>query len=116
MTRITVKRHKVKPLGDRNRVAVGVVGTLILIVLVIAVFSYDKIPFIKGTSDYSAYFSEAGGIKPGSDVRVSGLGVGSVSSIRLGGTKVLVGFTVRDGIHLGDRTEAAIKSETVLGT
>ncbi|MBW8711135.1 MAG: mammalian cell entry protein, partial [Mycobacterium sp.] len=60
---MTVKRPKVKPLGDRNRVVVGVVGTLILIVLVIALFSYDKIPFIKGTSDYSAYFSEAGCIK-----------------------------------------------------
>src|SRR3981189_3144239 len=119
MTRITGKtlwRPQIKPLGERNRVIVGVVGTLILVALVIAVFSYDKIPFIKGTSDYAAYFAEAGGIKPGSDVRVSGLGVGRVSDIRLEGTKVLVDFTVRDGVELGDRTEAAIKTETVLGT
>ena len=61
----------------------------IIVALVIAVFSYDKIPFIKGTSDYSAYFAEAGGIKSGSDVRVSGLGVGRVSGISLEGTKVL---------------------------
>src|SRR3954454_21508784 len=112
MTRITAKRHKVKPLGDRTRVVVGVVGTLILIVMVIAVFSYDKIPFIKGTSAYSAYFSEAEGIKPGSDVRVSSLSVGRVSSIERDGTKVLLDFTVHDGVDLGDRTEAAIKSET----
>ncbi|WP_041315057.1 MCE family protein [Mycobacterium sp. JS623] len=105
-----------RPLSERNRVVVGAVGILILIVAVVAVFSYDKIPFIKGTSDYSAYFSEAGGIKPGSDVRVSGLGVGRVFSIHLDGAKVLVDFTVRDGVELGDRTEAAIKTETVLGT
>jgi phospholipid/cholesterol/gamma-HCH transport system substrate-binding protein len=119
MTRFTEKtrwRPQIRPLGERNRVVVGAVGILIVIVAVIAVFSYDKIPFIKGTSDYSAYFSEAGGIKPGSDVRVSGLGVGRVSSIHLDGTKVLVDFTVRDGVELGDRTEAAIKTETVLGT
>ena len=96
--------------------AVGAVGTLILVALIIAVFSYDKIPFIKGTTDYSAYFSEAGGIKPDSDVRVSGLSVGRVSGIHLDGNKVLVDFTVRDGVELGDRTEAAIKTETVLGT
>ncbi|MBP1817366.1 MCE family protein [Mycobacterium sp. OAE908] len=114
MTRI--KLPKIKPLGERNRVVVGAVGILVVVVAVIAVFSYDKIPFIKGTSDYSAYFSEAGGIKPGSDVRVSGLGVGRVSSIHLDGTKVLVDFTVRDGVELGDQTEAAIKTETVLGT
>ena len=83
---------------------------------VVAAFSYDKLPFIKGTSDYSAYFAEAGGIKPGSEVRVSGLSVGRVSDVHLEGTKVLVDFTVRDGVDLGDRTEAAIKTETVLGT
>lgn len=116
INKITLKRPKIRPLAERNRLAVGVVGTLILIALVIAVFSYDKIPFIKGTSDYSAYFAEAGGIKPGSDVRVSGLSVGRVSDIRLAGTKVLVDFTVDDGVELGDRTEAAIKTETVLGT
>ena len=116
MSRIKLKRPKIKPLAERNRMAVGAVGTLILVALVIAVFSYDKIPFIKGTTDYSAYFSEAGGIKPDSDVRVSGLSVGRVSGIHLDGNKVLVDFTVRDGVELGDRTEAAIKTETVLGT
>jgi phospholipid/cholesterol/gamma-HCH transport system substrate-binding protein len=109
-------RIRIKPLAERNRVTVGVVGALILVAVVVAVYSYDKLPFIKGTTDYSAYFAEAGGIKPGSDVRVSGLGVGRVSTIRLDGTKVLVNFTVRDGVDLGDRTEAAIKTETVLGT
>ncbi len=105
-----------KPLAERNRIAVGVVGTVIVALVVVAAFSYDRLPFIKGTSDYSAYFAEAGGIKPGSDVRVSGLSVGRVSDIHLEGTKVRVDFTVKDGVGLGDRTEAAIKTETVLGT
>ncbi|WP_319430208.1 MCE family protein [Mycobacterium sp. RTGN5] len=116
MTRISLKRPNIKPLAERNRLTVGIVGVLVIVALVAAVFSYDKIPFIKGTSDYSAYFAEAGGIKTGSDVRVSGLGVGRISDIKLQGTKVLVDFTVRDGVDLGDRTEAAIKTETVLGT
>ncbi|WP_445168621.1 MCE family protein [Mycolicibacterium sp. Dal123E01] len=111
-----IKRSTIKPLVERNRLTVGIVGVLVLTAVVAASFSYDKIPFIKGTSDYSAYFAEAGGIKTGSDVRVSGLGVGRVSDIRLQGTKVLVDFTVRDGVELGERTEAAIKTETVLGT
>nr|WP_263998992.1 MCE family protein [Mycobacterium yunnanensis] len=111
-----VKRPTIKPLGERNKAAVGTVGTLILLALVVAAFSYDRLPFIKGTSDYSAYFAEAGGIKPGSEVRVSGLQVGKVSDVELDGDKVLVDFTVRKGVPLGDRTEAAIKTETVLGT
>ncbi|MFM9035473.1 MAG: MCE family protein, partial [Mycobacterium sp.] len=105
-----------KPLAERNRVAVGVVGILLVVGLVVATFSYDKLPLLKGTSDYAAYFSEAGGIKPGSEVRVSGMEVGRVSGIDLDGTRVRVGFTVRNGVELGERTEAAIRTETVLGT
>lgn len=116
MTRPTSSRPRFKPLAERNKLTVGLVGVAIIIALVVAVFSYDKIPFIKGTTDHSAYFAEAAGIKPGSDVRVSGLGVGRVSDISLEGTKVLIDFTVRDGVDLGDRTEVAIKTETVMGT
>lgn len=113
---MTRKRWNIKPLAERNRVAVGATGIVLIVAVVVAAFSYDKIPFIKGTSDYQAYFADAGGIKTGSDVRVSGLGVGRVSGIHLAGNTVLVDFTVRDGVELGDRTEAAIKTETVLGT
>jgi phospholipid/cholesterol/gamma-HCH transport system substrate-binding protein len=110
-----VKLPKIKPLSQRSPVLIGVMGTVIVSCVVIAAFEYDKLPFIKNTNDYSAYFSEAGGIKSGSTVRVSGMGVGRVSDIRLEGTKVRVGFTVRKNIELGDRTEAAIKTETILG-
>lgn len=110
-----VKLPKIKPLTKRSPVSIGVMGTVIVACVVTAAFEYDKLPFIKNTKDYSAYFSEAGGIKTGSTVRVSGMGVGRVSDIRLDGTKVRVGFTVRDNIELGDRTEAAIKTETILG-
>lgn len=109
-------KFRYTPLAERNRITVGAVGILLLLGLVIATFSYDRLPFIKGTNDFTAYFSEAGGIKPGSDVRVSGMSVGRVSEINLEGTQVRVDFTVRRGVELGDRTEAAIKTETVLGT
>ena len=110
-----MKRIKIKPLSQRGPVLVGLIGTMIVTCVVIAAFEYNKLPFINDYNNYSAYFSEAGGIKPASSVRVSGMGVGRVSDIRLDGTKVRVGFTVRKGIELGDRTEAAIKTETILG-
>lgn len=113
---LKLKRPNIKPLAERNRLAVGAVGIAVVIAVVVASFSYDKLPFIKGTDDYSAYFAEAGGIKSGSDVRVSGLSVGRVSDTTLEGTQVRVDFTVDKGVELGDRTEAAIKTETVLGT
>ncbi|MGZ4514438.1 MAG: MCE family protein [Mycobacterium sp.] len=111
-----MKLPKIKSFGRRSPVMLGVMGVAIVTCVTVAAFQYDKLPFIKNTKDYSAYFSEAGGIKPGSTVRVSGMGVGRVSDVRLDGTKVRVGFTVRNNIELGDRTEAAIKTETILGS
>jgi phospholipid/cholesterol/gamma-HCH transport system substrate-binding protein len=63
------KRPNIKPLAERNRTTVGLVGIAIVVALVAAVFSYEKIPFLTGKSGYSAYFTEAGGIKPDSDRR-----------------------------------------------
>ncbi len=111
-----MKLPKIKPLGRRSPLTIGVMGTAIVVCVTVAAFQYDKLPFVKNTNDYAAYFSEAGGIKPGNSVRVSGMGVGRVSDIRLEGTKVRIGFTVRKSIQLGDRTEAAIKTETILGS
>lgn len=112
---MTLKLPKIGPLGRRSPFLLGVMGTVILTCVTIVAFQYDRLPFVKNTDDYAAYFSEAGGIKPGNTVRVSGMGVGRVSQIRLEGNKVRVDFTVRQGIELGDRTEAAIKTETILG-
>lgn len=110
-----VKIPKLTSPGPRNPFVLGVMGTVILACVTVVAFQYNRLPFIKNTNDYAAYFAEAGGIKPGNAVRVSGMGVGRVSDLRLEGTKVRVGFTVREGVELGDRTEAAIKTETILG-
>ncbi|MGV0067839.1 MCE family protein [Mycobacterium colombiense] len=110
-----LKLTGVKTTDRRSPFVLGVMGTVILACVTVVAFQYNKLPFIKDTDDYAAYFAEAGGIKPGNTVRVSGMGVGRVSDLRLEGTKVRVGFTVRKGVELGDRTEAAIKTETILG-
>lgn len=110
-----LKLPRVKSANRRNPFLLGVMGTVILACVTVVAFQYNKLPFIKNTDDYAAYFAEAGGIKPGNTVRVSGMGVGRVSDLRLEGTKVRVGFTVHKGVELGDRTEAAIKTETILG-
>lgn len=110
-----MKRITIKPLSQRNPVIVGVVGLALVLGVTVAVFQYEKIPFITDTRDYTAYFKESGGIKTGSPVRASGLDVGKVTSVGLEGPIVRVDFTAKKNVELGDRTEAAIKTETVLG-
>jgi phospholipid/cholesterol/gamma-HCH transport system substrate-binding protein len=104
-----------KSLSERNPVVVGAVGLSVILGANALAINYDKLPFFKG-KDYSAYFAEAGGLTSGNEVRVSGFKVGQVSGISLDGPRVLVKFHVNNGVRLGDRTEAAVKLKTALGT
>jgi phospholipid/cholesterol/gamma-HCH transport system substrate-binding protein len=105
-----------KQFSERNPILIGAVGTAITAGLVLFGLQYDKIPFLSSGKTYSAYFADAGALHSDADVQVSGYKVGKVSSITLDGQKVLVEFKISNNIRLGDRTEAAIKTETLLGT
>ena len=116
MTRIKVKRPEIKPLAERNRMAVGAVGILFW-----SPWSSRSSPTTRFRSSRAQRTIPPISLRqaasnPAVTCGSRGLSVGRVSGIHLEGTKVLVDFTVHDGVELGDRTEAAIKTETVLGT
>jgi phospholipid/cholesterol/gamma-HCH transport system substrate-binding protein len=104
-----------KSFAERNLAVIGTVGLLAVAAVIIIATQYDKLPWFSGTKTYSAYFADAGAMRTGTNVQVSGYEVGKVSNVELDGAKVKVTFTVDSGIRLGDRTEAAIKTDTLLG-
>ena len=83
--------------------------------LVLISFGYTGLPFWPQGKTYEAYFTDAAGISPGSDVNVSGIKVGHVESVGLAGTAAKVRFTVDRKVRVGEQSLAAIKTETVLG-
>lgn len=105
-----------KSFAERNSFVVGIVGCAVTAAAVLAATEYDKLPFFSGGGQYAAYLAEAGGLKTGAAVQVFGARVGQVSRVDLDGPRVLVKFTVAKNIRLGDRTEAAVKTKSVLGT
>lgn len=105
-----------KRFSERNPLIIGAVGLVVTVGVVLGALQYDKLPFFSSGNTYSAYFAEAGGLKGNADVEVSGYRVGQVSSIKLDGSKVRVTFKITDSIRLGERTEAAIKTNALLGT
>jgi phospholipid/cholesterol/gamma-HCH transport system substrate-binding protein len=104
-----------KSFEERSPIAIGAIGAGIVVVLMVASFNYQKLPVFNHFKSYSAYFVEAGGLNSGAGVEVSGFQVGQVDSIALDGPRVLVKFTVDKKARIGDRTEAAIKTKSVLG-
>nr|WP_090277931.1 MCE family protein [Mycolicibacterium komanii]CRL73180.1 virulence factor Mce family protein [Mycolicibacterium komanii] len=93
----------------------GFIG-VVLIVLVITIGLQPERLISWATSlRYEALFTEAGGITTGNDVTVSGIKVGSVSSVELVNGDALVGFTIDGKYALGSDTTAHIRTGTLLG-
>ena len=103
-----------KPLSERNPIAVAIVGLLLLAVIAFGVFDSANLPIIGGGTGYTAYFAEDAGLQSGNEVRVAGVVVGRVTGISLAGNKVAVTFKVK-GAWVGNDTKAAIKIKTLLG-
>lgn len=103
-----------KSFTERNPYLMAAVGVGVTAVTVLAGLNFDSLPPFNSGRDYSAYFAEASGLTSGTAVQVSGYQVGKVSSVELDGAKVVVTFRV-DDVHLGDRTEAAVKLTGLLG-
>jgi phospholipid/cholesterol/gamma-HCH transport system substrate-binding protein len=114
------------PMRARNNKLIGLVGTAILVIVLGAVVLLPKVSFVSGNKHYSALFTQAAGIGSGDDVRVAGIPVGTVTSVKLDLTGspgspnrqavVKVGFTVPKSTHLGADTGASIEVATLLGT
>ena len=105
-----------KLFSERNPMVIGTVGLVAVTVVVLAALEWQKLPFLNQGRTVSAYFADAGGLRTGNGVEVSGFPVGKVSSIDLDGSGVLVEFKVSKNVRLGDRTEAAIKTKGLLGS
>jgi phospholipid/cholesterol/gamma-HCH transport system substrate-binding protein len=103
-----------KSFTERNPYLMAAVGVGVTAVTVLAGLNFDSLPPFNSGRDYSAYFAEASGLTSGTAVQVSGYQVGKVSSVELDGAKVVVTFRV-DDVHLGDRTEAAVRLTGLLG-
>ncbi|MCP9982967.1 MCE family protein [Actinomadura madurae] len=115
LPRLTKGRPRLKPLRERNPIGVAAVGVALLLVLGMLAFRADDLPVIGGGTTYSAYFSEAAGLKDGQEVRVAGVKVGKVTAVELEGNKVKVTFRVKD-TWVGNATRAMIMIKTLLGS
>ncbi|KUH90667.1 MCE family protein [Mycobacterium sp. IS-1556] len=99
----------------RQLIRAGVLG-VVLIVLVIAVgLAPERLVSWATAVRYQAQFSDAGGLAVGNDVTISGIKVGTVSSVALEGRNALVTMEVDGSVSLGSATTAHIRTGTLLG-
>ncbi|MFI6362706.1 MCE family protein [Nocardia sp. NPDC050630] len=96
-------------------VSLGIIGIVVATTVSLSALQVDRLPFIRSGATYTAYFADAGGLVPGDNVQVAGVKSGRVEQVKLDGAKVYVRFTLDEEIVLGNKSSAAIKTNTVLG-
>jgi phospholipid/cholesterol/gamma-HCH transport system substrate-binding protein len=104
-----------KSFAERNLLVIGAVGVVLTAGVALGALNYKSLPLVNQKTDYTAYLADASGLNSGDAVQVSGLDVGQVRSLSLDGPRVLVRFNLDDDVHIGDRTEVAVRTKSLLG-
>ncbi len=99
--------------ADRGPRFVGTLTIAIAVTLIVALFVPSG--FALGKKAYHAELVQAGGLVPGDEVRVAGVGVGNVKTLKVRDGLVRVDFRIGRSIKLGADTRAEVKVATLLG-
>jgi phospholipid/cholesterol/gamma-HCH transport system substrate-binding protein len=99
--------------SESHFVRMGALAVALLFLVMFAAFNLQKVPGFRGTN-YHAEFTDAAGLKTGSEVQVAGKRVGRVSKIRIGTERVIVDFDVK-GRDIGRLTHASVEVKSLLG-
>jgi phospholipid/cholesterol/gamma-HCH transport system substrate-binding protein len=67
------------------------------------------------TSRYSAVFTDVNGLRAGDDVRLAGVKVGDVASIKVDGSRAVVAFTTRTDVPLRTDTGLVMRYQNLIG-
>ncbi|OBG46538.1 mammalian cell entry protein [Mycobacterium alsense] len=89
--------------------------TAVAVVCALIVLTALRSPVTGAVSRYTAAFSDVSGLYVGDDVRISGVQVGKVQTIRLDGRIAKVDFTAQDDHPVFANTVAAVRYQTLLG-
>lgn len=92
---------------------VGLMSIVVASALLVSAAWVFITPF--GGRPYAAHMASSGGVRPGDDIRVAGVSVGKVLSVRLDRTEVLMTFTAVSSVFVGSNTTLQIKLLTPLG-
>ena len=99
--------------SDPQILRMGIISLAVLMLVMVASFNLQKLPWFKGTT-YHAELSDASGLRTGSEVQVAGVRVGRVSKLVIGTEKVIANFDVT-GATLGRSTRASVEVKSLLG-
>ena len=103
-----------RTLEGSDRIRNGLIGLLVLIMVVGVGQSFASVPMLFAKPMYYAHFADSAGSAPGDKVRINGVDVGALKSLKIDGDRVKVGFTLGDQ-RIGADSRVSIRTDTILG-
>ncbi|KQR97545.1 hypothetical protein ASG12_16710 [Williamsia sp. Leaf354] len=97
----------------RRQVLFGLGGVVVIVIVAVVAGLLYVVPF--GSSDVTADFASSGQIRSGDEVRVAGIPVGEVRTVKVVGDHVEISFDVDDSVNLRDESTADIRLSTAIG-
>ncbi len=100
-----------------NEVKVGLSVILAALILIVGVRYFQDLPILKGSYMLTADFENVGGMASGNPVRLSGVNVGTVESVRLHQDEgiVRVRFRVNNDVIIPEGSVASVEGFSALG-
>ena len=103
-----------RTLEGSDRIRNGLIGLLVLIMVIGVGQSFASSPMLFAKPIYYAHFADSAGSGPGDKVRINGVDVGQLKSLKIDGDRVRVGFTLGDQ-RIGADSRVSIRTDTILG-
>lgn len=103
-----------RTLQESNRIRIGLMGIVLTVLVVMVGQTFLSAPMLFAEPTYYGQFRDSGGLNKGDKVRISGVDVGKVRSLKIDGDRIVVGYTL-GGNTIGTESRLAIRTDTLLG-
>lgn len=100
---------------ERRPAAIGIVSMALIIAGVSLAFSIPRFKGLRGVYAVSADLQDAAGLQVGNEVRIAGVKVGRVMSVRLTADAARIEMEIEDDIQIPVETALEVKLKTLLG-
>lgn len=100
---------------ERRPWVIGLVSIVVIALGVLGAFSINKLPALRGVYTVSADLRDAAGLRPGNEVRVAGVKVGTVTDIRLLPGAARISMEIQNDVRIPVETKVEVKLRTLLG-
>ncbi len=103
-----------RTLEPPNRTRIGLMGLTVVLLIVAFGQTMTSVPMLFASAAYYGNFSDTGGMNKGDKVRIAGVNVGVIQSMRIDGDHIVMKFTT-GGKPLGSESRLTIRTDTLLG-